>query len=205
MELLVTIALISLLLAIVIPALGRARDRTNLTICKTRLRNVCIGSLMYAHDNQSRLPVDDMLGPSYTHGLNGQWIYNPHTPVIDALGRGQYLEQPENYYCPSQQDPDHSYSDENVAAGHIGYFYFSVENSPMFNGALSTFLRWPEMGVIEYPRRLRDSMAPQTWVVSDMWFGGQPTSHRWYKKGINYAMLDSSVQMIHNQPRQAFR
>lgn len=204
-ELLVTIAIISLLLAIIIPALGRARDQAKLMICKVRLRNICNASLMYADENQSKLPVDDMLGPSYTDGLSGQWIDNPHLSLINALSQKNYLDQPENYYCPSQKNPPYSYSDKNFSAGHIGYFYFSVVHNPISNGGLSTFLRWPEMGVIEYPRRLRSSMHSQTWVVSDMWFSGQPTSHRWFQKGINYALLDSSVQMVQKQPRKEFR
>jgi len=187
------------------PAFGRARDQANLVICKTRLRNICIGSLMYADDNRSRLPVDDMLGPGYTHALNGLWTDNPHTSLINTFSRGQYIELPENYYCPSQKEPRYSYSPENFSTGQIGYFYFSVENNPKFNGSISTFLRWPEIGKIKYPRRLCSSMHPRTWVVSDMWFSGQLTCHRWFEKGINYAMLDSSVQMVDRQPKKEFR
>jgi len=201
-ELLVTIAVIGLLLSILLPAVGRARDEANLTVCKVRLRRVCCAALMYADENNSYLPLDDMLGPSFSDNSNNK-IYNPHTALIESLSN--YIENGETYYCPSEKRPQYSYSFENFAAGEIGYFYFSCKKNPFDNGDISTFLRWPEMGVISYPRRLRSDMPPETWVISDMWFSGQPTAHQWCKKGVNYALLDSSIHMLYKQPREQFR
>ena len=167
----------------VIPALGRAKDQAKLITCKIHLRNICVGALMYADDNNYHLPVDNMLGPSFENSLTGDWVDNPHTSLIDALSSNNYLEAPENYYCPSQREQLYQFSKENFSAGEIGYFYFSVKENPVLNGSISTFLRWPGMGEISYPRRLRSTMNGNTWLVSDLWFANRPTSHRWYKKG----------------------
>ena len=201
-ELLVTIAVIGLLLSILMPALGRARDEAKLTVCKARLRTVCSAALMYADENNSNLPLDDTLGPSFFDKNNNK-ISNPHTALIESLSN--YVQSGESYYCPSEKHKQYSYSPENLTAGEIGYFYFSCKNNPFKNSDISTFLRWPQMGVISYPRHLRSDMHPQTWVISDLWFSGQPTAHQWCKKGVNYALLDSSVQMLYKQPRQQFR
>jgi prepilin-type N-terminal cleavage/methylation domain-containing protein len=201
-ELLVVMAVISLLMSILIPALGRARDHAKLALCKTHLRCIGSGALMYADENQGLLPLDDMLGPGYT-GSQGVWVENPHEKLTQALDK--YVQDPKAFYCPSETNPTYSYSRGNFEKGTIGYFYFSVKNNPIDNGELSRFLRWEQEGVIQYPRQLTNLMDTTTWVISDMWFSGQPTPHRWFKKGVNYATLDGSVHMVYRSPRKEFR
>lgn len=181
------ITIIALLLSLLVPALGRARDQTRLTLCRSHLRNVGIGALLYADANNSYLPVDRKLD-------------NPHTELIAALNEEQYVVDPENYYCPSMTEPELEYSEENLAAGLISYFYFGCREATS-NYRISTFLRWETA----WPRLLRDTMDPQTWVMSDAWFSGKPTAHRFYKKGVNYLVLGGSVHMIERSPRREFK
>ena len=201
-ELLVVIAVIALLMSILIPALGRAKDQAKLGLCKSHLRCITSGALMYADEHDSLLPLDNMLGPGYT-GAQGVWVDNPHDTLLQALEK--YVQDPKTFYCPSETNPEYSYSRGNFEKGTIGYFYFSVDNNPIDNGELSRFLRWEAEGVIEYPRQLTNLMDTATWVISDMWFSGQPTPHRWFQKGVNYATLDASVHMVHRSPRKEFR
>jgi prepilin-type N-terminal cleavage/methylation domain-containing protein/prepilin-type processing-associated H-X9-DG protein len=49
-ELLVVISIISLLIAILLPALASAREAANTTVCSTHLRQVNLGSEMYCND-----------------------------------------------------------------------------------------------------------------------------------------------------------
>jgi len=193
-ELLVVIAVLGILLSILLPALGRARDQANLTMCKSRLRNVALACNLYADDHNSSLPVVARLGPGY------QNVPNPHTWLINALTLGHYLSDPENFYCPSEDRPELTYSRKNLDAGVIGYFYYSCEKSTE-NRDISAFLRWD----VKWPRRLRSDMHPDTWVISDSWFRGRPTPHFWYKKGVNYATLDNNVRMVYRSPRKDFR
>ena len=191
-ELLVVMAIISALTSILVPALGRARDEAKLIICRSRLRNVCVSALLYAGDHRGALPIDTMLGPDYED------VSNPHGPLFAALEG--YLESPENYYCPSETDPALKYTQENFAAGVMGYYYFSCDRASG-NRDISTFLRWD----VQWPRHLRDTWHPKTWVVSDSWFRDRPTPHRWFQKGVNYATIESSVEMVSSSPRQSFR
>ena len=186
-ELLVVVAIIGFMLSVLIPGLGRARGLTKLIVCRTHLRNVCVSALLYADDNNAALPVDVTLG-----------LENPHTALFAALDG--YLQGPENYYCPSETRAELMYSGENFKAGVMGYFYYSCERAPISRD-LSTFLRLD----VTWPRRLRATMHPQTWVISDSWFSGQPTAHHWFHKGVNYAKLDTSLQMLYTSPRQEFR
>jgi prepilin-type N-terminal cleavage/methylation domain-containing protein len=207
-ELLVVISIIAFLLAIIVPALGRAKGQAAVLICKTRLRNICIGALTYAAENNSVLPYDkNMLGPSHQSGvIIGEMVSNPHTKLIEDLD----LENPEVYYCPAQKDVRYSYSEENFPLGEIGYFYFSVEKQPKTNGSLPRFLYRPAISdPIKYSRRLMSTMRASTWVASDMWFSGSgssvPVAHKWYKKGVNYTVLDGSVHMVKSSPRSVFK
>ena len=193
-ELLVTMAIIGLLLALVLPALGRARDHARLTVCKTHLRNIAIGAVSYAHANNDYLPIVPRFGPGDDPNSN------PHKVLISRLAEDHYVEDPQNYYCPSQTDPDFAFTPQNVDAGNIGYFYFSCTERNL-NPSLSAFLRDHRL----WPRHLRSTMSPQIWVASDMWFSGQPTPHRWCKKGVNYVRLDTSVKMLYKSPRRRFR
>ena len=55
-ELLVVIAIIALLAALLLPALSQARERAKQVVCQSNLRQCGIGLVLYAGDNNSRLP-----------------------------------------------------------------------------------------------------------------------------------------------------
>ena len=142
--------------------------------------------LMYAGENDSRLPVDRQL-------------HNSHIGLIKSLSNGRYVQEAKVYYCPSETGDDLKYSEENFRNGNIGYFYYCFSDQPTY-GYLSTFF----LKKLPWPRLLRDSMRGDKWVSSDSWFSNMPTAHRWYKKGVNYVTLDSSVHMAKISPRREF-
>lgn len=56
MELLVVISIISLLIALLLPALSRARDAAHNTICSNHIRQIFLGSSLYSHDEKGNIP-----------------------------------------------------------------------------------------------------------------------------------------------------
>jgi hypothetical protein len=186
-ELLVAVAAVGLMLSIVVPALGRARDNADLVLCRTHLRNLMMSCQMYADDNDSWLPVEDKLD-------------NPHTGLIRVLSGTNRGAAVQDFYCPSERRPELALSAQNVAEGNISYFYYSFNERPG-NRLLSNFL----LKSVPWPRLLKTMMAPDTWVLSDSWFSNMPTAHRWWPKGINYVVLDGSVSMVTQSPRSHFK
>ncbi len=64
LELLICIAIIALLVGLLMPALGRARERARATVCTSNLRSITQASAMYVDDDSSHLI------PWYTYPQN---------------------------------------------------------------------------------------------------------------------------------------
>lgn len=66
-ELLVVIAIIAVLMAILMPALNRAREQGRRAVCQANLKNLMLGWIMYADDNDGKI-VNGAGGFHYTQG-----------------------------------------------------------------------------------------------------------------------------------------
>lgn len=186
-ELLVVIAVMGLLLSLLVPAVGRAKDHGKLITCRANLHNLSLSCRAYALEHDTFLPTDTS-------------IDNHHLKLIGMLSEGGYVEGMGSFFCPSEKREDLCFSMDNIEAGNISYFYYSFTDRPT-NRYFSNFLRKS----LDWPRVLKDTMPGDTWVISDSWFSNMPTAHRFYKKGVNYSVLDGSVQMVTKSPRQKFR
>ena len=98
-ELLVVIAIIAILMAILLPALSRVRETANRAACSSNIRQHLIGLIMYANENESKLPPGA-----------GYWLWDMNRQITSQLMKNIGLKLPESeedtsvpdvFYCPS--------------------------------------------------------------------------------------------------------
>ncbi|MFI4911918.1 MAG: type II secretion system protein [Sedimentisphaeraceae bacterium JB056] len=118
-ELLVVISIIAVLMAIMMPALGKVRQMAKLTICKTRLKNLGSATLAYAASNDNKLPIAFFQSDAGVYSSTWQsyvmketddypaprsWVnsekYGSEIFGFGFLWQGKYLDDSEIFICP---------------------------------------------------------------------------------------------------------
>jgi prepilin-type processing-associated H-X9-DG protein len=86
-ELLVVIGIIALLIGVLLPVLGRAREQGRQTACLSNLRQLGMAFMMYANDNNGWLPGSARGINFYGH----DWIQYQPTANLDRSAIAKYL------------------------------------------------------------------------------------------------------------------
>ena len=142
-EVLVVITIVSLLTAIVVPSLHRARSMTKALLCKNNLRNLYLGQMMYTHDYN-----DWLASVERTRRLGGHWPFRatkgyrspydrrglPETFGLNALfGELGYIDSDSKVWiCPDLGMPwmaEYGCTYSFSAAGMLGQHKYSILSS----------------------------------------------------------------------------
>jgi len=99
-ELLVVISIISILAALLLPALGRAKASGQATACLSNLRQIGIALQLYVGDNNNRLPFMSDIYPGTTNTYPG-----PDTVLSNALGNVRVLQCPSDRWSADKEPP----------------------------------------------------------------------------------------------------
>lgn len=90
-ELLVVIAIIALLLAILLPALSKAKELARRTVCSTNHKQIALSMQIYGNENNSELPLN----------TKGGWLWDVSYSTTDfVIGSGGSKD---TFYCPSEK------------------------------------------------------------------------------------------------------
>jgi len=134
-ELLVVVSIIGLLLAILMPSLGRARAQAKLISCMSNLHQVGMSLLSYAHD-QGVIPhgpdvqaLAPFLESNDGHLATNQIWTGPQQPMKRRMALGLLLTRainvPEMMYCPGDDSSDPVEELDKIAKQKISPAYSS--------------------------------------------------------------------------------
>jgi prepilin-type N-terminal cleavage/methylation domain-containing protein len=100
-ELLVVIGIIALLISILLPALGRAREQANRIKCLSNIRQLATALVMYTTQNKNAMPVQTGIGAAYGSGVED--FMNPTMYGSTTINNQTVLGTLFGYYLASNK------------------------------------------------------------------------------------------------------
>jgi prepilin-type N-terminal cleavage/methylation domain-containing protein len=182
-ELLVVIAVIAILMALLVPVLGRAKEQARRVACMGNIRQFLIGIQVYSSDNREHLPsgLSDFEDPE-----------DEHTPILSTAMRDALVDiigDASSLSCPWLKEP---FNDPNG-----WYYYFSgqpygyVIGYNYLGGHKGT--PWPMLGPAnaEWISPQRSFETPSTPVVTELNAWSVDEMMTFAPHGANGAILEA--------------
>jgi len=208
-ELLIVIGVLAILMSILLPIMGKVREKGREIQCMSNLRQVHAGFLNFAADNGRRLPgsIADQADPNSDHH---DWLMGDAHNFATAPQGGtiyKYIHSEAVYRCPSVEDvPPKPGAVFGPFHGNNGRFDFAAIEE--FSGTRIESI--PTTGRLLHSDGQYESVLTPLLVEKDATLingaqlnGAQTSnfilSHR-HHQGSHYAAIDGSVQWI-NEPQ----
>lgn len=221
-ELLVVVAIIAILIAILLPALGRAREQGKAAVCLSNMRALGLAVMAYAQNNNDRFPSF-----GYVHGGES----NPEQSWVnlmaaeygrtggDTMGQGGNLvlqgEVRDIRRCPADRSP-HYAEPREVAQGrpiwrqtsYASNYYLVVHDAHAIGKDRpfdtldrvrrpASTIYWAELAEIgEYATA--DHIHPELWFAGNSrLIAAEQIMFARHAGRANYAMVDGHAESLH--------
>ncbi|MCH2209330.1 MAG: prepilin-type N-terminal cleavage/methylation domain-containing protein [Lentisphaerales bacterium] len=199
-EVLMVIAIISILASILLPLLSKARYKARIALCASAQKQNAIALIMYTDDHDGRLPkITNFNQPQFY-----RYFYDPDNDEYKALGelyKNQYLLSGKTLFCPE--------ANIGKAGTKQSYDWYLVNGEWDPKKALQGSTKAGRSNYIIYPYEVDDSQWNLGEFSSDEMLHSDLIWSNIHKyngvNGWNVMKVDTSLKFTQNIRAQAYR
>jgi prepilin-type N-terminal cleavage/methylation domain-containing protein/prepilin-type processing-associated H-X9-DG protein len=196
-ELLVVISIIALLIAILLPVLGKAREAGRQTLCKSNMRQTIIAATTFAGENKNRLAGAGNLsiGAPTQFDEQASWFFNL-APYVDA-------DMSDLARCPEDASERWDTPDPNTGL----YRVVSYASNFYLAGVLTGFENYRSLDLITSPSETifigelketgsyatSDHFHPELWLINPQAKSAEQIEVEQHQQTSHWAYLDGHV------------
>ena len=197
MELMVVLAITSILTALLFPGMRAARDSAHRLMCASNMRQLGSGMILFAHDHRENLPVSVLAQRGRMLDRMALTVEDENIPGrtrLDGLGLlfqfDAYCDSPKCLYCPSHQNV-HQYEEYATDIER------STSHSYSYASSFSNYQYVGDDGSTDRLHKLRDDRI----LISDGFRTKADYNHR---VGMNTIRGDCSIHWWNDDQNQFF-